>query len=60
MKIDITNIKWKRLEKYKVDEDTYDFKNAPIEDILYLYKLLGHKIEETYTINGYEICDVNN
>ena len=54
MKLDITEVAWKTLQKYKISEDTYDFTNAPLEDIIQAYSLLNDD-DEIQVIN-----EVNN
>ena len=54
MKLDITEVAWKTLQKYKISEDTYDFTNAPLEDIMQAYSLLNDD-DEIQVIN-----EVNN
>ena len=46
MKLDITEIRWKTLEKYKIEENndgsiTYDFSKASPEEIIEAYRLLN-------------------
>ena len=54
MKLDTTEAAWKELQKYKISEDTYDFTNAPMEDIIYAYGVLND-YDEIKVIN-----EVNN
>ena len=50
MKLDTTEVAWKTLQKYKISEDTYDFTNAPPEDIMQVYSLLNDD-DEIQVIN---------
>lgn len=54
MKLDITETAWKILQKYKISENTYDFTNAPLEDIMQVYSHLTDN-DEIQVIN-----EVNN
>lgn len=54
MKLDTTEVAWKTLQKYKISEGTYDFTNAPLEDIMQVYRLLNDD-DEIQIIN-----EVNN
>ena len=54
MKLDTTEVAWKALQKYKISEDTYNFTNATLEDIIQMYHLLNDD-DEIQVIN-----EVNN
>ena len=51
MKLDTTEVAWKMLQKYKISEDTYDFTNAHIKDIIYAYSILSDN-DEIQVVNN--------
>lgn len=57
MKLDLTEVKWKEFEKYKVSEDeyggiSYDFTNATPEEVMRAYNLAGFDDEIQVVVNN--------
>lgn len=42
MKLDDRELLWNNFEKFKVNENQYDFTNATVEEIAEIYHLLKH------------------